>query len=672
MCSFVKKRNKTWTSSLPLSQRCHGSPFFRLLLGDPRQSPGGVADNLREHRTLLLKAPIGLRAKHNWVMPQDLPEVACRLLKENADIPLDDLLHAAQAVSSKTLGARWTSREACPSSLAAGKYLQAAYPELQQVQLDTPEGLIAGLGYALTCPGHMFQFHQATTAEERSGLAGVHQWSIMLPTSARVAQEVYEPLIGIHYPMLCTVKNSSWHIGTASIRANECLATGFRFVHWVHEGASAEIRAAPPPAATSAAYQQIEQWLPANEKDADNILVLTTRTNSAQHLQGFFKQSGRRANAETAVKVAGATAKHCIVLHGRSNFLSGTSGGTDLDHECYTRANVAYSRATDLTISACPLNMHGTTGVTVPCTPATNAIRVRGSRAIFRLIWHLSLTPLLPLQRSWNPNHCGRGRFRSAWSSTIKDSLGVSGSSWCQRQSSRAENLLSLTTIIRSTGSCIAVDWFLPMLLIAEPSLLGLFFQTRSIRKPGGFCMRTPKAVHDLVSGKASGTHKDRPKMPPSKQMTISSKPCTKFIIMTPGGCFLNLTSLTHSSTSPHDQVYCRTDATGRHTPAPDRGTVSPCNAGADVLARVSLSGTSSSSHADVASPGEVPEPTSRSQAATSPLSPIRWEAPMNRMLPVTLLSNQVFQGRLKLEAPSQIPPLVIVGNLGSTERNKA
>ena len=62
------------------------------------------------------------------------------------------------------------------------------------MQLDTPEGLIAGLGYALTCPGHMFQFHQATTAEERSGLAGVHQWSIMLPTSARVAQEVYVPM----------------------------------------------------------------------------------------------------------------------------------------------------------------------------------------------------------------------------------------------------------------------------------------------------------------------------------------------------------------------------------------------------------------------------------------------------------------------------------------------
>ena len=29
----------------------------------------------------------------------------------------------------------------------------------------------------------------------------------MLPTSARVAEEMYEPLIGIHYPMLCNVKH---------------------------------------------------------------------------------------------------------------------------------------------------------------------------------------------------------------------------------------------------------------------------------------------------------------------------------------------------------------------------------------------------------------------------------------------------------------------------------
>ena len=147
-------------------------PFFRILLGDPRQSPGGVADNLREHRTLLLKAPIGLRAMNRWLMPQELPVVACSLLKESAEIPLLELTQAAKEVSSKALGSRWSSREDCPSTMPAGANLQAAYPELRQVQLDTPEGLIAGLGYALTRPGHTFQFHQANTAEERSGLAG--------------------------------------------------------------------------------------------------------------------------------------------------------------------------------------------------------------------------------------------------------------------------------------------------------------------------------------------------------------------------------------------------------------------------------------------------------------------------------------------------------------------
>ena len=57
----------------------------------------------------------------------------------------------------------------------------------------------------------------------------------MLPTGARVAQEANEPLIGIQYPMLCNVKNGSWQIGTVSIREEGQLATGFRFVNWVHD-----------------------------------------------------------------------------------------------------------------------------------------------------------------------------------------------------------------------------------------------------------------------------------------------------------------------------------------------------------------------------------------------------------------------------------------------------
>ena len=94
----------------------------------------------------------------------------------------------------------------------------------------------------------------------------------------------------------------------------------------------------------------------------EGILALTTTREGAQNLRNYFDIAGKKANAETAIKVAGATAKHCIVIHGQSTFLSGEGQNLDFDQECFTRANVAYSRATNLTILACPLNMQGMPG----------------------------------------------------------------------------------------------------------------------------------------------------------------------------------------------------------------------------------------------------------------------------------------------------------------------
>ena len=559
--------------------------------------------------------------------------VACRLLKENADIPIDDLLKAAHAVSNKTLGARWTSREACPSSLAAGKYLQAAYPELQQVQLDTPEGLIVGLGYALTCPGHTFQFHQAATAEERSGLAGVHQWSIMLPTSARVAQEVYEPLIGIHYPMLCAVKNGEWSVGTVSIRAEERLATGFRFVHSVHDGASADIRAAPPPAATSAAYQQIEHWLPANEEDADNILVLTTRTNSAQHLQGFFKQSGRRANAETAVKVAGATAKHCIVLHGKSTFLSGTSGGTDIDHECYARANVAYSRATDLTISACPLNMHGTTGVTQviaallhgACTLHTSDQSNESPwvEGYFTVDQALVSESTATFAKVMEPQPLWKGL------------LPVCLVEYHQGQSRRLRLIVVPKTVLKG-GELAFLDYNHSVYWKLHSS--GLLFAYAADRQtePAWIVLpdvQQPHAWRLLHADSKGGTRFSvgeglRYAQGQAKDAAIKAKEYQfealhKIYFYDAWRLILELDQPESPLRLPPQPGLLRNGCYWPPSPPSDRGTSPPHNAGVGVLAQVSLSDTSSHSNEDIASPSEVPEPTSRSQAATSPISPI-------------------------------------------------
>ena len=54
----------------------------------------------------------------------------------------------------------------------------------------------------------------------------------------------------------------------------------------------------------------------------------------ATNPRNYFSIAGKKANAETAVKVAGATAKHCIVIHGDSTFLSGEGRNLDCDQEC--------------------------------------------------------------------------------------------------------------------------------------------------------------------------------------------------------------------------------------------------------------------------------------------------------------------------------------------------
>ena len=109
-------------------------------------------------------------------------------------------------------------------------------------------------------------------------------------------------------------------------------------------------------------YQHLEDELCRAGAGNEAILALTTTREGATNLHNYFAITGKQANAETAVEVAGATAKHCIVIHGQSTFLSGNGLNLDFDQECFTRANVAYSRATSLTILACPLNMQGMPG----------------------------------------------------------------------------------------------------------------------------------------------------------------------------------------------------------------------------------------------------------------------------------------------------------------------
>ena len=89
-------------------------------------------------------------------------------------------------------------------------------------------------------------------------------------------------------------------------------------------GTSRGARHGSPPEATARTFLHVAELLPAEAgSQRDQVLALTATTASATALRSDFQKTQRPANAETAVKVAGATARHSIVLHGASSFLSG-------------------------------------------------------------------------------------------------------------------------------------------------------------------------------------------------------------------------------------------------------------------------------------------------------------------------------------------------------------
>ena len=137
-------------------------------------------------------------------MPHEVPTIFSTLIHRCQSFKQEDMVQATDKASNNPLGQTWFRPDKPVATTPFRRTLKQIYGNLARVDLSLPEGLLVGLGYAATNPDSPFSFHQAQSAAERSGVAGLHQWSIMLPTSARVSQEVFEPLIGIQYPMLCS------------------------------------------------------------------------------------------------------------------------------------------------------------------------------------------------------------------------------------------------------------------------------------------------------------------------------------------------------------------------------------------------------------------------------------------------------------------------------------
>ena len=98
------------------------------------------------------------------------------------------------------------------------------------IAVHSPTGTTIALLHLLGQADAGIHLHQATTAMEAAGLAGVHKWGIILPTSGRVVKSIYEPAIATIYPSLCEVHDRQWKIGTPRQAIPTNLPTGPRFI----------------------------------------------------------------------------------------------------------------------------------------------------------------------------------------------------------------------------------------------------------------------------------------------------------------------------------------------------------------------------------------------------------------------------------------------------------
>ena len=184
----------------------HANPNSLLLLvGDEQQAPGGIEDDhdLKLLRGPLLNAPIGLRAlpSEQYRSPHSIPRIIHQLLAtlgpldpaftiqhlNNVCNPIAPLvLHSARTAPA-TIG------RASSDHAPAAAYLNNLLLETLPLQLapppiafHSPTGTTIALLHLLGQADAGIHLHQATTAMEAAGLAGVHKWGIILPTSARV------------------------------------------------------------------------------------------------------------------------------------------------------------------------------------------------------------------------------------------------------------------------------------------------------------------------------------------------------------------------------------------------------------------------------------------------------------------------------------------------------
>ena len=227
--------------------------------GDSQQTPGGIAraaPNAKRSRQLLLAKKHGLRSDKNYYMPSTLADAMTLLLASSSNdslTALAEILHAGE----NTLGSLWTDQLHPRASddlqrtnailpgitsqfQPASQEERARYPTmvapslLEGAVVNFPRSLVrlAWILQHATTLLPMANDLQATLNSETAGVANLHTWGLVLPSSSRVSPVTYHSVVAVRYPMLCRQLNDAWELGSFASGGVPDKPPGFQLVLW--------------------------------------------------------------------------------------------------------------------------------------------------------------------------------------------------------------------------------------------------------------------------------------------------------------------------------------------------------------------------------------------------------------------------------------------------------
>ena len=360
--------------------------------GDSQQTPGGIAcaaPNAKRSRQLLLAKKHGLRSDKNYYTPYTLADAMESLLSSSSNdslTALADILHAGES----KLGNVWTdelptehaadlqrTNEILPGVQSAFDPASPAEKALCPTVVDPKllEGSVINFQRSLIRLAWILQHAvtllpmasdlQATLNSETSGVANLHAWGLVLPSSSRVSPVTYHSVVAVRYPMLCRKVDDVWELGSFASGGIPNRPPGFQLVLWDTNPRLNGLVAAD----LEAVVLRLIRHFPTHACYADGLFVMTTATDHKNNLNrsALKKNNPRSLRVETIANSAGGTAQVAVVAQPSIGFLNGRFNRdgtiTEDTEDCLGRITVGLTRSKSTTVLISPVDMLGLMGM---------------------------------------------------------------------------------------------------------------------------------------------------------------------------------------------------------------------------------------------------------------------------------------------------------------------